>query len=157
MRFFKYFLTVIFFLTITAVISRSFRVEKIPNGNKFMCGNCHLNPGGGGARNAFGKAVEARVTPGGFQDFWDSQLASIDSDGDGFSNGVELQDPEGKWRPGQPNPGNPSEVSNPGDPNSVPNVSSLEYSSLAWVKSLIWCSLLRFCHKYNRQSQIYFG
>lgn len=124
------------FILITTIISRSFRVEKIPNGNKFMCANCHINPSGGGERNAFGKAVGSRVTPGGFQDFWDSQLASLDSDGDGFSNGLELQDPAGSWRPGQPNPGNTSQVSNPGDPSSVPNISLVESSSLAFYYKL---------------------
>lgn len=116
----------LFLFSISVTISRSFRVEKIPNGNKFSCANCHISPSGGGPRNSFGKAVESRVTPGGFQDFWDSDLASLDSDGDGFSNGVELQDPNGTWRPGQPNPGNSNQVSNPGDPNSKPSITLVE-------------------------------
>lgn len=114
------------FFAASILISRSFRVNKIPNGNRFMCANCHINPQGGGALNNFGKAVESRVTPNGTQDFWDSQLASLDSDGDGFSNGAELQDPNGTWRPSQPNPGNPNLVTNPGDQNSKPNPTSVE-------------------------------
>lgn len=128
MKIFSTLLIITIFFTTAVLISRSFRVDKIPNGNKFMCANCHTNPAGGSTRNSFGKDVEARVTPNGFQDFWDSQLASLDSDGDGFSNGVELQDPNGTWRPGQPNPGNSNLVSNPGDPNSKPNISSVEFS-----------------------------
>ncbi len=115
-----------FFLTTTILISREFRTSKIPNGNKFACANCHINPSGGGARNSFGKAVEGLVSPGGFEDFWNENLANIDSDGDGFTNGQELQDPAGLWRTGQPNPGDINLVTNPGDPNSKPSTTSLD-------------------------------
>jgi hypothetical protein len=101
-------------------VSRDFRVQKIPNGNIFSCANCHVSQFGGGARNAFGSAVGSRVTPGGNQDFWNEQFALLDSDGDGFSNGQELQDPNGTWRPGQANPGSSSLVTNPGDPTANP-------------------------------------
>ena len=32
------------------------------------------------------------------------------SDGDGFTNGQELQDPDGTWSTGNPNPGDVSKV-----------------------------------------------
>ncbi|MGK9475480.1 FlgD immunoglobulin-like domain containing protein [Melioribacter sp. OK-6-Me] len=115
-----------FFVSTTILISRGFRTSKIPNGNKFDCANCHVNPSGGGVRNSFGKAVEALVSPGGFEDFWNENLANIDSDGDGFTNGQELQDPAGLWRTGQPNPGDINLVTNPGDPNSKPAPTSLD-------------------------------
>ena len=41
-------------------------------------------------------------------------LAELDSDGDGFTNGRELGDPLGLWRPGMPFPGTCSCVSRPG-------------------------------------------
>src|SRR4030042_579532 len=110
----SYIVLVVIAFSATVLVSRSFRVQKIPNGNKFACANCHVDPQGGGERNAFGQAVEQRVTPNGTQSFWDSQLASLDSDGDGFSNGAELQDPQGVWITGQSNPGNLSLVTNPG-------------------------------------------
>ncbi len=110
--------------TSTILISRSFRVDKIPNGNKFNCANCHVSSAGGGARNDFGQDVEQRVTPGGTENFWDSSLANIDSDGDGFTNGVELQDPNGTWTSGSI--GNFSLVTNPGNANSKPNPTSVE-------------------------------
>lgn len=119
-----------FFVSTTILISRGFRSSKIPNGSKFDCANCHVNPNGGGARNAFGQAVESRVSPGGFEDFWDENLASLDSDGDGFTNGQELQDPSGSWRTGQSNPGDISLVTNPGDPNSKPDPTSVEETIL---------------------------
>lgn len=112
---FLYVLVLITVSTTAILISRDFRVSKIPNGMKFQCANCHVNPGGGGARNAFGQAVEARVTFNGQENFWDAQLAALDSDGDGKSNGRELGDPNGTWRQDQPNPGTFSTVSNPGD------------------------------------------
>ena len=51
---------------------------------------------------------------------WGAALAVIDSDGDGFSNGEELQDPDGAWQNGQPAPGDPSLVTNPGSPDDFP-------------------------------------
>lgn len=113
------YILVLVVITTTIIISRPFRVSKIPNGVKFQCANCHVDPNGGGPRNNFGQAVEARVTPNGTEDFWDFSLASVDSDGDGKTNGQELEDPNGIWRTGQPNPGNLNAVTNPGDPLST--------------------------------------
>ncbi len=100
--------------------ARFFRPTLIPNGSVNQCSNCHFNAGGGGARNPFGQSVEALVSPGSQEEFWSEALAMEDSDGDGFTNGEELQDPNGTWRPGDPAPGDSSLVSNPGDPDSVP-------------------------------------
>ena len=120
----------IFFLTaglsITILIGRSFRVNKIPNGSVNTCSNCHNDPNGGGARNAFGQEIEKSVTPGGTESFWGPALASMDSDGDGFTNGEELQDPNGTWTEGTANPGNSTLVTNPGDPNSHPPITAVE-------------------------------
>ncbi len=116
---FLYILVLVVITTTTVIMSRGFRILMMPNGSKFQCANCHIDPFGGGPRNNFGQAVEARVTPNGTQDFWNSQLALLDSDGDGKTNGQELGDPNGSWRPGQPNPGILSAVTNPGDPLST--------------------------------------
>lgn len=111
---------------------RSYRVRQIPNGSAIDgigCVNCHFSVFGGDARNPFGQAVERLVTPNGQQNFWSATLAALDSDGDGFTNGQELQDPSGTWRadppfPGIPtnHPGDPRKVTNPGNPQSVPQV-----------------------------------
>ncbi|MFB3788059.1 MAG: hypothetical protein ACE15F_17000, partial [bacterium] len=61
--------------------SRVFRIDMMPNGGQMGCLACH--DGAGGPRNAFGLAVEARVTPGGMEPFWSAALAALDSDGDG--------------------------------------------------------------------------
>jgi hypothetical protein len=54
-----------------------------------------MSPAGRDARNAFGLEVEKLVTAGGREVFWGPALALLDSDGDGFTNGQELGDPEG--------------------------------------------------------------
>lgn len=109
--------------TATVLLSRSWRVQQIPNGSKFSCSNCHVDPNGGGTRNAFGQDVEQRVTPGSTNNFWSAALANMDSDGDGFTNGVELQDPNGTWTSGTI--GDFNLVTNPGNASSKPNPNSV--------------------------------
>lgn len=116
---------VVVLITSSVLMTRDFRVSKVPNGGKFSCATCHTSSFGGGDRNNFGKSVESLVPTGSIQDFWGPALAGLDSDGDGFSNGVELQDPNGAWKTGQANPGNLSLVTNPGDPNSKPTSTSV--------------------------------
>lgn len=93
--------------------ARSFRVSQIPNGNNYTCDSCH------GKRSLavadltpFGNDVNNRLS--GDNVDW-SELWNLDSDDDGFSNGLELGDPNGNWRRGDSNPDAPT--SNPGVPN----------------------------------------
>ena len=84
--------------------ARSFRssINFMPNAEAIDgrgCVNCHISPFGGGRRNEFGEAVNALVTPGGRQQFW-NQLFDVDSDGDGFTNGEEMGDPDGTFSGG---------------------------------------------------------
>ena len=83
-------------------------VAAIPNGSFGGCNTCHEN-GGGTPRNDFGLDFDATSD-------W-AQLAALDSDGDGCSNGAELGDPDGIWMPGDTPAG--EAVSLPGDPNDV--------------------------------------
>jgi len=111
----------------TFVMARMFRPNQIPNGDVKSCLTCHVVAGG--PRNAFGTTIENGFlsTPGAAGNVvWGPSLALIDSAGDGFSNGRELQDPEGMWAIGQPAPGTRSLVTNPGDPNDFPNTTSVE-------------------------------
>jgi hypothetical protein len=101
-------------LALPEVSARSFRVNQLPNGNVLGCANCHVSPSGGGARNPFGQAVGA-ITGSSSIPFWSASLAALDSDGDGFSNGFELGDPEGD---GNVTPG--WKVTNPGSAASKP-------------------------------------
>ncbi len=119
--------TVFIILTasITFLTGRRFRVQQVPYGSKYSCNTCHTN-GGGTPRNPFGKDVESRVSPGGNETFWGPDLAALDSDGDGFTNGEELQDPEGNWKQGDPDPGDPNLVTHPGDPDDHPPVVSVK-------------------------------
>lgn len=100
---------------------RSFRSEQLPNGERFDCATCHVN-NTGGARNAFGQDVEEMGLSGvggeNTQDTVWAAVCNIDSDGDGYTNGVELGDPACTWEIDDPNPNfNPSR---PGDSNSTP-------------------------------------
>jgi len=114
------------------VEGRSFRPDKIPNGTVFNCQNCHLNPFGGGTRNSFGQAVFSAIGgSSGQTEFWNPTLAAMDSDGDGFSNGVELGDPDGDGVPDRT-----TGISNPGDfnsrpvlPNTAPTITSSPVTS----------------------------
>lgn len=105
--------------------SRSFRVNQIPNGSKFGCANCHASAGGGGSLNAFGQAVGSGFLNGDNVD-WKKALADLDSDGDGFTNGEELQDANADWNIGMADPGDLDKVANPGDPESKPEPNSVE-------------------------------
>ncbi len=96
--------------------ARPGRVSQTPNGAMFSCGLCHAD-GGAGPRNAFGQDVQANLTEPGAagQVQWDL-IFSLDSDGDGCTNGQELGDPDGAWTIGDPDPD--GTVSNPSDPGS---------------------------------------
>ena len=104
----------VYFLPITLSNARPWRVDQIPNGNKFGCLNCH-NSSYGGSRNSFGLSVESVVGRGSRASFWNSVLAAKDSDGDGSSNGEELGDPDGD---GKSTDG--ATITNPSDPESKP-------------------------------------
>lgn len=86
--------------------------DRIPNGNVYSCNACH-NP-----NNQF----YADYRRAGRR--WTTALSQMDSDGDGYTNGQELQDPNGTWTQGQPAPGNSSLVTNPGRASSHPNATA---------------------------------
>ena len=86
--------------------ARSFRVSQIPNGSQANCLACHTS-GFGGARNQFGTQIEfsfMTVSGAAGSVVWGPALAALDADGDGYTNGAELGDPTGAWRPGNANP-----------------------------------------------------
>ena len=98
-------------LLLARLEARLFRPGFIPNGEVNRCENCHntsfeLTP--------FGLTVRPNVTVGGIEEFWGPELAALDSDGDGRTNGEELQDPLGLWQLEAPLPGDRSLVTNPG-------------------------------------------
>ena len=78
----------------TTMDARPWRVDQIPNGKKFGCINCHSSSSGR-SLNFFGLIVDTKVGKGSRAQFWNVQLASLDSDGDGYTNGEELGDPDG--------------------------------------------------------------
>lgn len=100
--------------------ARSFRVNDIPNGKSYGCISCHTS-NTGHKNTSFGDDSEAFLVGSGSKSTrhvdW-AALCPLDSDGDGFTNGEELNDPACTWKRGQANPG--GETSNPGKASSVP-------------------------------------
>lgn len=95
--------------------ARPFRVGQIPSGDRFECGNCHVAPAGSGPRNVFGTMVEEdylEMREGRLSVDWGRDLAGEDADGDGYTNGEELGDPDGSW---DGRPIRDFEPSHPGD------------------------------------------
>jgi dopamine beta-monooxygenase len=93
-------------------IARSIPNSENPNlgENGRSCIVCHVDPRGDGEFNDFGEDVDRnRNWP------W---LSQRDSDRDGQTNGFELGDPDGLWRPGD-TPSRSEQLSLPGDPSSV--------------------------------------
>ena len=126
------------------VEARGKRVNQIPNGAAFGCAGCHVDPNGGGARNAFGQMIGQQfLTGAGFVGdvIWGPELAALDADGDGATNGEELGDPAGTWdwQAGDANPGDPDAVTRPWDAESFPppQPTAVESSTWARVKLLI--------------------
>ena len=91
------------------------REVQVPN-NVWNCGLCHVSSGGGGARTNFGEDVKEYGTEAGNVNW--ASMCELDSDGDSFTNGQELGDPECTWLFGDTNPA--AMVTNPVDPESYP-------------------------------------
>ncbi len=114
--------------------AHEFYAVRVPNpvtvansiGTVRPCITCHNNPDGGSGcigtggtapcLNPFGIAFGSNMFN------WNSMLALLDSDGDGFTNGQELQDPSGTWEPGDHDPGIPSYHTRPGFPEQSPGL-----------------------------------
>ena len=104
--------------------ARSDRVEQIPNGTEYSCTTCHVAvfPTGpnDSEHNAFGLQVEQNLTGGGAvatQEVDWQALYDLDADGDGYTNGEELGDPDGEWAQ-EEEPPRGYDPSHPGDASS---------------------------------------
>lgn len=115
------FAVVLFAFSLNVLSARGSRVGMVPYGGTYSCNLCHT-AGGGTPRNSFGQSVES-ITGSNEISFWSSSLAALDSDGDGFSNGVELQDSAGTWTFGSADPGSSGLVTHPGDASDYPTIS----------------------------------
>ena len=91
-------------LVSTPASARAFREQQLPAGAALGCNGCH----NGNQLNPFGLAMESGFLSAGALSsadvLWGPELAALDSDGDGATNGQELGDPEGTWLPGDPAP-----------------------------------------------------
>ena len=128
--------------------ARGKRVSQIPSGSVFSCNTCHTS-GGGSPLNPFGIEIAANflTAAGAAGDVrWGPELAALDSDGDGASNGAELGDPQGAWAPGDSgsegeDQNGQATVFNPGDQASIPPPAAQETvvvrSAWARIKRLV--------------------
>jgi hypothetical protein len=88
-------------------------LRQVPNASVHRCGTCHLKSGPPDL-NTFGDAFfDANCK-------WTRSLAEKDSDGDGITNGHELGDAQGVWRPGEELARAQATVSLPTDAASKP-------------------------------------
>jgi hypothetical protein len=95
---------------------------RIPNGTVYYCGTCHQSGHSGSSVPMIPAHSDAmRNDYFAANKTWTTTLANQDSDGDGFTNGEELQDPFGTWAIGQADPGDVAFVSNPSDNNTSNN------------------------------------
>ena len=92
------------------------RVSQVPN-NQWNCSLCHVSPSGGGERTSFGEETKNTPSVAGKVDW--TTICEVDSDGDSFTNGEELGDPNCSWVFGDPNPA--GEITNPADAESMPS------------------------------------
>ena len=137
-------LVAVFFLCgviVDEAAARSKRVRQVPNGSAVSCNTCHT-AGGGSPLNPFGLEIATNFltsagAPGDV--IWGPELAALDSDGDGASNGAELGDPEGTWVVGDDNP--EGETFHPGDSESTPPLpppdTAVEETTWGQIKKLI--------------------
>ena len=98
-------------LCVAAFASSSYP-GKFPNCSKITCGTCHS--GSSGFYNDFAANNHT----------WDATLAHLDSDGDGFTNGEDLQDTAGT-HPDCAASGDTSKITKPNDVSSYPVTSSV--------------------------------
>jgi len=103
--------------------ARPERPLQVPNGLTFNCILCHTDAVGNGPVNDFGGQILAM----GLDDnanvaqkkvVW-SKIYNLDADGDGFTNGEELGDPDGTWLPGDPDPATDN-IAAPADAEDFP-------------------------------------
>lgn len=114
---------ILLILTSTILLSFPEYESQIPNGFVNSCLTCHVSSAWGSPRNQFGED-SGNNKSGAFINW--AELASLDSDGDGFTNGEELQDPNGEFVTGNSNPGDMTLVTNPGNSESFPLSLQLE-------------------------------
>lgn len=116
------------------VPNRAFALDA--SSQQAACITCHDNPNGGlGCTGTGGLAPCFNPFGLAFRDngkVWSTTLAMIDSDGDGFSNGQELQDPAGTWLFGLSSPGIAAYVTRPGFSSSSPGQTDADHDAYCW-------------------------
>lgn len=105
-------------------------MAKLPVSSRFGCRNCHLSADpvpGSSTLNPFGEDFldHGRV--------WDADLAALNSDGDGCTNGVELGDADGD---GERDENVTEETGNPGEADDCGGGPLIDPSTWGALKAL---------------------
>jgi hypothetical protein len=137
-------------LCATAVAAHQGYQTTLPNGPFVMRlgvewpGVGHEASAGGGPRNPFGADYVAHNRE------WSTELCQLDSDGDGYTNGQELGDPDCVWSIGT-DPARIDRISHPGFNDSTPETETgqgprTSPSGSALPRSVfhVTCALLAF-------------
>lgn len=108
---------VIAVLALVAVVGANpTHMAQLPASSTLGCANCHVNATSVSAPsaevNGFGRDFKRNGM------LWNGALASLDSDGDGCLNGIELGDSDGN---GVPDAGQAVQTSNPGSVDCRPS------------------------------------
>ncbi|MEM6926803.1 MAG: hypothetical protein AAF602_07755 [Myxococcota bacterium] len=98
------------------------RVSQVPNGAEFGCALCHVSPSGGTDLDVFGEQVLTMGLNGTGATAtvnWPA-IVDLDADGDGLTNGEEVDDPDGDEIPnGEFEVSDPGDANDPGDPDDT--------------------------------------
>ena len=101
-----------FLMTTNDASARPAYASNVPSTTATVCSTCHIDGQPKQMRNAFGADLQTTLNGGSWADIYDK-----DSDGDGYTNGQELGDPDGMWKMGD---ANTTFVSEPGQASSSP-------------------------------------
>lgn len=117
----------------TSVFATQEEMNTLPSSARFGCAICHV-PDGPSALNPFGRDWRDHSAElEGTGPVWDAFLASLDSDGDGCVNGVELGDADGN---GFLDGSAQEESSNPGRPGDCQATNPIDESTWGALKAL---------------------
>jgi hypothetical protein len=119
------------------------RFESVPNGGVLraqftampgnQCTLCHTVTSPGTCAGAMtGPCLNAAFGVPFQASGWTPALAAADLDGDGFTNGQELQDPTGSWVALSPQPGVAAYVTGPQEPADQPGLHDADMDHVCW-------------------------
>ena len=140
--------------SIVSVIAYSNRIAVPYQDNYFSgCSDCHYTSNWD-IESDFINAVMDSGDVSDVKYVWNPTVASMDSDNDGFSNGVELCDPEGIWQEGDNNP--VGEAYNPDDIDDYPTTDVEDFTLEENIIPDKFVLLGNYPNPFNAQTTLHF-